>query len=71
MYLCPYYIDSRAWTKTWNVSERQEIPVSEEAELWNNNSNDGLGVNIVIEVKQSCMFQWIRLPYQNCIDRKK
>ena len=40
MYVCPYYIDSLAWTKTWNVSGRQEIPVSEEAELWNNNSND-------------------------------
>ena len=40
MYVYPYYIDRFAWTRTWNVSGRYEIPVSEESELWNNNSID-------------------------------
>ena len=40
MYVCTYYVDRFAWTRTWNVSGRYEIPVSEESKLLNNNSID-------------------------------
>ena len=40
MYVCPYSVDRFAWTRTWNVAGRNEIPVSEESELLNNNSID-------------------------------